>query len=641
MKVEGFLKILTYTLTLTGFVSVAAHVGATFVAGFVALMLPAAWRDWRRPFVVPRWILNALAVAMVIVTFLRLRIDNIVVPAVDILLVMIALKFMEDKQPRDYFQIFVLSLLLLAGSSLLSLDMIFLAYLIAFLFLLSSATVLLAYFAEDPALVMPRRTLIAIALKSLLIPLVALPVTVILFVLLPRTSHPFFDFLNRTGPATSGFSDHVRLGGVADIQEDTTIAFRVAMARLDEDALYWRGIVFDQFDGRTWKTLRTPPATTFHISAPTRRVRYTVYLEPSDNRYLFTLDKPVFVSLRNARGGGNLVYTLPDPILRKIRYEGVSVPADDFIPAHENPRAYLDLPPGLEDIRALTASLTRGLAPLPAVRALHGYLHHGPFRYALSDLPRSSRPLQDFLFRHRYGNCEYFASAMTVMARSAGVPARLVGGYRGGYYHDLGGYYAVLQKNAHVWTEVWLEGHGWLRVDPTPAALLIATSVWQGGFGFRVRMIFDLLEYYWNINVIAYDLQKQFRLLTTLERTLRNPDWHLSLDPGQRLWGGGALLSLLALAGVLLLRRLKWPTPEERLLARFHRRLARLGHTRHPSEGLEAFIARLPADVPRRQAEIFVAEFERFYYKDIAIPKHERARLAALIRSISGRRPEG
>jgi hypothetical protein len=230
---------------------------------------------------------------------------------------------------------------------------------------------------------------------------------------------------------------------------------------------------------------------------------------------------------------------------------------------------------------------------------------------------------------------------MTVMARSAGIPARLVGGYRGGYYHDLGGYYAVLQKNAHVWTEVWLEGRGWLRVDPTPAALSTATSAWQGGFGFRVRMIFDLLEYYWNINVIAYDLQKQFRLLTTLERTLRNPDWHLSLDPGQRLWGGSALLILLALAGALLLRRWTWPTPEERLLARFHRRLARLGHARRPGEGLEAFIARLPADVPRRQAEIFVAEFERFYYKDIAIPKRERARLSALIRAIPGRRPEG
>ncbi len=641
MKVEGVLKILTYALALTGFVSVAAHAGGVFVAGFVALMLPAAWRDWRRPFVVPRWILNALAVAMVIVTFLRLRIDNIVSPAVDILLVMIALKFTEDKQPRDYLQIFVLSLLLLAGASLLSLDMIFLAYLIAFLFLLSSATVLLAYFTEDPALVLPRRTLAALTVKPLLIPLVALPVTVLLFVLLPRTSHPFLDFLNRSGPSTSGFTDHVRLGGVADIQEDATVAFRVATGRLDEDAPYWRGIVFDRFDGRTWTSLRTPPATTFHLPAPIRHVRYIVYLEPAENRWLFTLDKPVFVSLRNARRGGDLVYTLPDPVVRKIRYEGVSVPAEAFTPAQENPGAYLDLPPGLEDIRALAAGLTRGLAPVPAVRALHGYLHHGPFRYALSDLPRSSRPLQEFLFRHRYGNCEYFASAMTVMARSAGIPARMVGGYRGGYYQDLGGYYVVLQKNAHVWTEVWLEGRGWLRVDATPAALSTATSAWQGGLGFRVRMVFDLLEYYWNINVIAYDLQKQFRLLTSLERTLRNPGWRLSLDPGQRLRAGGALLILLVLAGALLLRRMKWPPPEERLLARFHRRLARLGHTRRPGEGLEAFVARLPADVPRRQAEIFVAEFERFYYKDIAIPKRERERLAALIRAIPLGRPEG
>lgn len=637
MKVEDFLKVLTYGIVLTAFASVAPHAGGIYVAGFSGLAGLAAWRDLRRAFVVPRWTLNALAVAMVLVTFLRLRIDYIVEPAVDILLVMTALKCLEDKRPRDYFQIFILSLLLLAASSLLSLDMIFVLYLLAFLFLLSSAVVLLAYFTEDPSLVLPRRQLTSIAVKPLLIPLVALPVTLLLFVVLPRTSRPFFDFLNRPGPVTSGFTDRVRLGGVADIQEDEAVAFRVAMPRTDEKALYWRGIVFEHFDGRLWKTRRTPPAGRVRVTTPTAQLSYTVYLEPSDNRYLFTLDKPIRVSLGNARAGTDLVYTLPDPILRKIRYEGISMPAAAFTEERPDLPSHLALPDGLDDVRALAVDLTRGMDAPDAARAIHAYLHDGPFRYTLRNLPASSRPLQDFLFRHRYGNCEYFAAAMTVMARTAGLPARMVGGYRGGYYHDLGGYYAVLQKNAHVWTEVWLDGYGWLRFDPTPASGPGAAA-WQGGLWFRTRMMFDLLEYYWNINVIAYDLQKQFRILTTLERTILGPSWTISLDREQWIGGGAALLVLLVMAGGLYgLRKARRATPEQTLLRRFHRRLARHGYVRRPGEGLEEFLARLPAGPTRSQAEIFVATFERFYYKDIPIPKHERKRLGALIRTLPGR----
>ncbi len=103
------------------------------------------------------------------------------------------------------------------------------------------------------------------------------------------------------------------------------------------------------------------------------------------------------------------------------------------------------------------------------IRTALAYFNREGFQYTLSPPPLGINEVDDFLFGTRKGFCEHFASSFVFLMRAAGIPARVVTGYQGGEYNDLGNYYIVRQSDAHAWAEVWLRGRGWVRVDPTAA----------------------------------------------------------------------------------------------------------------------------------------------------------------------------
>lgn len=640
LRVESILKGLSYGIVATGILSVGGYTGISYTGGCVLLFLAGLYGDFRTARFPPRIFLNILALAAMIFAIVRVRTDDVVIPVIELLMLLTVVKLLEEKKVRDYLQIFGLSVFLLAGSALLSLDMIFLLYLVVYIFLMGAGAILLSYYAESPDLVLEGRVIMKLVSHGLILPLVVLPLTTVLFFLLPRTGHPLFETFQRKGIGTSGFSDHVGLGEVSAIQEDNTVVFRVRTKPLTEEKLYWRGIVLDHFDGKSWHSFqKAQKSPSFPPALQGQRISYTLYLEPHGMDSLFTADKPVNLILRGAVRGPGLTYKTSRPLNRRLRYEGVSV-LSEFLPEEEIDRAvWLQLPGDLPQIRTLVTELIRGADQQEAVQRIYRFLKVGSYRYSLRDLPVSPHPLEDFLLKRRYGNCEYFASAMAVMLRTAGIPARLVGGYRSGYYSQTGGYYIVLQKNAHVWVEAYLNEKEWVRFDPTPP-YQESGSVNEAGFFFRMGMTLDFLRYYWNMAVIGYDMQRQFHLFETLQTGLKNLDlfkWPAIRDPVKTGWSNR--LTFLTLAGLILvimgyaLLRRNRPR-EDVLISQFLARMKKLGYLRGPSQGLLEFVREVSDEELRKKAGCFVNAFHRRYYRDRRFSRRDAVLLRRLIREI-------
>ena len=211
-----------------------------------------------------------------------------------------------------------------------------------------------------------------------------------------------------------------------------------------------------------------------------------------------------------------------------------------------------------------------------------------------------------FLFDTRRGFCEHYASAFAVMMRAAGVPARIVLGYQGGEINPLSDYLIVRQADAHAWTEVWLEGSGWQRVDPTAAvaperiesgrsgaALDGIGAAWGLGapsrLAYRLSMAWDALNARWNEFVLAYGPENQQRFMRWLG--FGNPDWQRLL-----LALVGAVSALVAVVHVSLLLRFR-PPPHDRARQLYERFVQRTGVRPHPAETPLDFERRLSTAV--------------------------------------------
>jgi protein-glutamine gamma-glutamyltransferase len=211
-----------------------------------------------------------------------------------------------------------------------------------------------------------------------------------------------------------------------------------------------------------------------------------------------------------------------------------------------------------------------------------------------------------------------------------------VGGYKGGYYNGMGGYYLVPEKNAHVWVEVYQRDTGWLRIDPTPPATERIASPTGESALLRIGLFLDTMNYYWYAVVINYNLEKQVSFV----RSVRGVFKKTHFDPALLRNTKGYLkyLGMVILAGVLciLIRtaRLKPRSPEERLLTSFLKKMQRSGYAKKPSQGLEEFVSGVADERVKDAASVFVKEFEALYFRDRPISPDRAKSLHRIIRSI-------
>ncbi len=481
---------------------------------------------------------------------------------VHILILLLAIRLVTEKSGRNYLQLFILSVFALAGSTLLDLSALFLLCLILLVFAVTVGLVLLTFHAADPNLRLSAQDLRRILPTALLLPAVSLVLMLGFFIILPRTSHPLWNFLNPT-PATAaitGVSDRVQPGAFASLEGSGAVAFRAEGEELPPEELYWRGTVLNAMDGNNWERKGGQQTEKTRLVGG-RAVSQTIYPELKTDQLLVALDPPAGLEGIRHGASADLVLTARHPLDQRTRYVAVSRPGAKLAVTGALDRPfYLQQPAVISPrLRAVAEKIiVQGQTEAERVELLKTFFREQKLSYATTDLPSAKAPLEEFLFDKKRGYCEFFASSFALLLRLADVPARLVGGYYGGEYNVLAGYYLVRESAAHVWVEAFVGG-AWVRIDPSRLAqnsgafVRPAFSSWQ--------QLLDSLDYYWTQAVITYDLGRQIQLLQYADLELR--DLHLPTAPGRNWLVPG---SVLLIAAALYLRH--WGRCEKRLLMR-------------------------------------------------------------------------
>lgn len=383
----------------------------------------------------------------------------------------------------------------------------------------------------------------------------AIPLTVILFLFFPRLPPLWSVQLSGQKQATTGMSDSMSPGDFANLSQSTELAFRVEFPNRipPRSEMYWRGLVFSEFDGVTWRPTKqlqrfwtpqmpvpnwlSPTLDTSRVDNQADNNAYRVILEKTGQPWLFGLDYP----LARQRGIGLLSdFTLRhwDNVNQRLTYQVQWIDDAPIDLQLSDPERQLNLQlpaAGNEQSRKFAKNMfvQNGQDPIKFAQALARWTQQQQFRYTLSPPALQQNRVDEFLFGTRAGFCEHYSSSFTYLMRAAGVPARVVVGYQGGTLGRDGKSWEVRQMDAHAWSEIWVEGRGWVRVDPTAFVspdrveqgmdnLTQATGAAMFGDGFKgqlsyqqfqmlqqARRLFDQASYYWQRDVIGYDQDSQ------------------------------------------------------------------------------------------------------------------------------------
>ncbi|MDO9636236.1 MAG: DUF3488 and transglutaminase-like domain-containing protein, partial [Thiobacillus sp.] len=402
-------------------------------------------------------------------------------------------------------------------------------------------------------------------------------------------------------------------GTISQLIRSEAIPFRVQFdgPPPPSNARYWRGPVLWDYDGRSWST-RTPLDGSAEVELLGEPLRYTLTLEPHNQRWLFALELPTALP-PGSRASADMQILAQSAVQHRVRYSlashtryrlGAELAENEHqralrLPAQANPRAQVLA----ERWRNTHAN------PRAIVDEALGLFRNQAFFYSLNPPLLGQQAVDDFLFNTRRGFCEHYAGAFVFLMRAAGIPARVVTGYQGGKMNPLGDYMIVRQSDAHAWAEVWLAGQGWVRIDPTAAVSPdriesgIAAALPEAELPFaltqldlawlqRARsMSWDLVNNNWNQWVLGYGQERQRSVLSRFHAALAS-------------WQGMAIAMVTSLA-VLVLGIALWMLwhaprrgvdPVQAAYRTFCARLARRGISRAPHEG--------PADFALRAAQL-------------------------------------
>lgn len=546
VDVKLVLQVLVYLSSLVGMLPLIPFVNSWILALFGLGFILGICGDYNGRSLLGNRLATLLAGGFFLHFFIQVSLTNLVVPLVNLLSLLLALRLAGEKSPRHILQLFLLATIVLAASSMLTLNLAYLFCLILIILFVTAGLVLLSFYASAPQLSFSRRYWVLLIKTIAILPAASLILMLALFVILPRTQTPLWNFLNPESTAKTGMSDQVKPGTVTDLATNEQLAFRVETERLEPDALYWRGIVFNKLDGQTWQRSDGIPEEDI-ITAPESEIELTFYSEPKVNRYLVTLDRPVEVkSIRHNQSPDSVIegrFQDNRSISYKVRaqYQARSRQVD-------NGSDYLALPQNLSARLLSVADRIKAGDSFSSKRELldRFFLQQG-LSYSASRLPQTEQAVDSFLFDSRRGYCEYFASSYALLLRMAGIPSRLVGGYLGGAFNQIGGYYLVYESSAHVWVEALDDAGIWQRIDPSRLAINsdeAFTLNRQQGISTLGAMV-DAAVHGWSRFVLNYDLHRQigvFRNLTRQARQLKQLD-PKSLKP--MLWLLPGLLPLV------------------------------------------------------------------------------------------------
>ncbi|HIG40503.1 MAG: DUF3488 and transglutaminase-like domain-containing protein [bacterium] len=466
-------------------------------------------------------------------------------PAIALLIIAFVLKLLEMHHKRDAYIVILLAYFVAITEFLFYQTIPYTLYMLIAVTMITAALIGLH---QTKSHVRPTETLkTAVLLLGQSVPLM-----MVLFVLFPRIS-PLWTVPLPTNVARTGVTDSMTPGDISLLTQSDGLAFKATFESTPPlfSRLYWRGIVLSEFDGQTWsreaqltqnswRTGATVPGWVSDIEYQGDEQRYEIVLEPTQQKWLFSLAVPTLVDHPSLEILHDYRIASRSVVRQRLRYKVkshlryvVERELSDFsryrntrIPKYSNPRS-----------QVLVKQMFKKSGSIP------GFINNVLRMYNLEEFVYTLRPtllgddsVDGFLFESRRGFCEHFAGSFTFMMRAAGIPARVVLGYQGGEYNPRGNYVSVRQFDAHAWAEVWLEDGGWVRIDPTAA---VAPERIERGleaaveledtfledtplsiFKYRqllwltdLRLRLDAVGHYWDTWVVGYTPETQMGVL--------------------------------------------------------------------------------------------------------------------------------
>jgi transglutaminase-like putative cysteine protease len=606
-----------------------------FGAASVRLGLALAGRDVPPPPV--RWLFVALAACLL---FLQFHTFNGITAGTAFLALTSGLKLLETRSTRDFSFLLLTIYFSCLAALLISESLALFVYAVGVCWISNATFLRLTRTQPGP----DWRAGLGASARLLL---QAAPLALVLWLFFPRFAAPLWQITD-TGPsAVTGLGDSMSPGDITDLALSDDIAFRARFTGPSPPARtrYWRGPVLHDFDGRTWRRHDGAVEAAIRFKPAGAAYRYTIELEPSVHAWVFALDWP------SQPESNDLILTTDST----LELRGRTAQRTEFS-LTSYPGAQFSAPLGGADV-ALDLRLpvagnprTRGLAqqlrrehPEDAdlVRSVLDMLHTQAYYYTLTPPPLGPDAVDEFLFATKAGFCGHYASAFAVLMRAAGLPAHVVTGYYGGTFNPYAGDWILRQSEAHAWTEVWIAGRGWIRVDPTAAIdpLRVDRRLREAGANEAsgasvgahlpwladLRLRIDALRERWRNRILHYNPEAQSALLRRLG--IPAPDVE-------------KLVLVLAAALAVTLGWLTWQVRRElartpadaltRAYATLCARLGKLGLSRAGHEGAESYgerVARLRPDLAAAVLEL-VAGYSRLRYGRNATADEIKAYLA-------------
>lgn len=493
------------------------------------------------------------------------------------------LKLMEMKTQRDAYVVVFLGYFLAAAGFLFDQGLVWGAYGILVTWLLTATLVSLHMHTSGVLSREDNRRQVMGAIKQSSILLAAsLPMMLAFYLLFPRFG-PLWSVNLQSNQAKTGLSNQVSPGDIAKLTRSEELVMRVSFFEddqysrvqnsLPEPSLrYWRGLVLDRYDGRTWSISSQGNDTRWYpkLYSPDEvepgGVRYEVIQEPSADKRLYTLRNGTATQRGHGMTLKGLLISQSD-LYQRVQYRGLALANKALVPGFVYPGYDLDLSrqeywhnlqlpdDSNPQAREWAAQLAQQYRPEALIQFWLNHFNQQAFYYSLSPPQLGVNDIDEFLFGSRTGFCAHYAGSLTFLARAAGIPARMVAGYQGGEWNEKENYLTIRQYDAHAWVELWFEAQGWVRVDPTAAVAperidlgmeaifnrddVSAELPLFSGHQLRkvdwindLRMEFERLNYLWYRWVLSYDDQSRRGLLSRWTTQL---DWKTMVKQGSIL----------------------------------------------------------------------------------------------------------
>lgn len=547
LQAEPFQGLLSSPLVWTALAlvgSVLLHIdraplwGSSIALCLVAWRIIASMRSIRLPGKIPRVLLAFVLVGGVFVRFHTL---NGLAAGILLLTLMSAVKLLETHAPRDQYIVVGGSLFLLLAACLERQNLSRTPFYLLQAWACCGTLAIIAYSPKKNAASAPSGAtpggfghLAALLLAGRAL-LYSLPLALVLFLLFPRVQGAFWA-IPRSEDAETGLSDTMSPGSISQLTSSYEIAFRAKFTGTPPPARerYWRGPVLHHFDGYTWSRGEGSAYRPESLEYLGPAYRYHITLEPSQQRWWFSLDTVQTAPDRRVSLAYDYELMANDPVTEPTSYDAVSHTATRSPEPLSRLARQIEirLPPrrNLRSVQLAREMRSRAASDGAVVAEVLEFLRTGGFVYSLTPPLLDYDSVDDFLFHTRSGFCGHYASAFVTLMRAAGVPARVVTGYLGGEWNPIGGYFIIRQSDAHSWAEVWLEGRGWTRVDPTavvepdrltrgmldllPAAGSTEARLMRSSQALtNLLHRWDAVNAWWNDRVLKFDYRSQIKLL--------------------------------------------------------------------------------------------------------------------------------